>query len=211
MTPETAGRIHGWSKPNWRWTSGRTVRNPAPSTGPIHAPVPPTIANSNASSARSKPNCPAEMNRVKWANRTPASPATAPEITNAYILWRTTSTPDASAAISSSRTAASPRPRRVGRMRANTQASRAVAIQTWGIPTSFGIPRRPCAPPVMSRLMARIRTTSPNPRVAIARYTPRRRSTGRPTTNAATAPTPIPTTTTTARGRPTWIVNSAEV
>ena len=64
MTPLIAGRSQAWSNPNWRWTSGSAVRKPAPSAGPAHMPVPPTMAYSRASSARENPNWPAEMKRA---------------------------------------------------------------------------------------------------------------------------------------------------
>ncbi len=57
--------------------------------------------------------------------------------------------------------------------------------------------RRPSAPLVHSALFMNTRTISPKAMVAMARNTPRRRRTGRPTTNAAAAPTAAPT------GRPT--------
>ena len=57
---------------------------------------------------------------------------------------------------------------------------------------TLGIPVRPSAPPVMLRLTAARRTTSPKARVAMARKTPRSRSTGKPmispTIPAATGP-----------------------
>jgi hypothetical protein len=57
--------------------------------------------------------------------------------------------------------------------------------------------RTPSAPLVHSALVMKTRTISPKAMVAMARKTPRSRSTGNPTTNAAAAPTRAPT------GRPT--------
>ena len=51
----------------------------------------------------------------------------------------------------------------------------------------------PWAPPVHSALMSTMRTISPNPRVAMARKTPRSRMTGRPSKKATQAPTSMPT------------------
>ena len=99
----------------------------------------------------------------------------------------------------------------MGRIRAKNQAAMPSATQACGMPTTFGMPRRPCAPPVTDTLIATIRTTSPNPSVAMARNTPRSRSTGRPTISAVTAPTLIPTSATTISGSPRWMVSSAEV
>ena len=61
-----------------------------------------------------------------------------------------------------------------------------------------GIPERPNAPLVISKFKKITRTTSPKPRVAMARYKPRRRVVGKPiitATRLATRPPMIMPTT----------------
>ena len=110
--PETKGRIQPASTPIARCSSGSEVRKTLPSNGPTNRVVPPTTAVTSPSTAAANPNSFGSAKRTAWASRTPYSPATAPDVTNALIRWRVTSIPIARAASSSSRMAANALPSR---------------------------------------------------------------------------------------------------
>ena len=73
------------------------------------------------------------------------------------------------------------------------------------------MPFRPSAPPVSdSAFSSAMRTTSPNASVAIARYTPDRRSVGLPIRNAIAAGAAMPAASAAGNGQPEFIVSSAD-
>ena len=98
------------------------------------------------------------------------------------------------------------------RSRHNAASTSASASATCHHCVSCGMPLRPSAPPVRpSALRISTRTTSPKPRVAIARYTPDRRSVGPPMTSATSVGASMPPASATGKDAPAFIVSSAEV
>ena len=74
-----------------------------------------------------------------------------------------------------------------------------------------GIPDRPKAPLVIFRFKANTRTTSPNPKVAMAKYIPCSRVVGIPITSATSVDMTPPRMIASGMGRPACIVKMADV
>ena len=131
---------------------------------------------------------------------------------NASILCAITPMPISDAATVSSRIASNARPMRERRSRHSSSSTTITDTSTCHHCVSCGMPFSPSAPPVSdSAFRISTRTTSPKPSVAIARYTPDRRSVGPPISSATSVGAAMPPASATANGAPAFIVSSDAV